>query len=55
MQRRVEPAADGRIDRLVYELYGLSFGLYMLGTQKGRTDELLQKFVEQGKTKGRTL
>ena len=24
LQREIEPAADGRIDRLVYELYGLS-------------------------------
>jgi len=24
LQRETEPAADGRIDRLVYELYGLS-------------------------------
>jgi hypothetical protein len=24
VKRKIEPAADGRIDRLVYELYGLS-------------------------------
>jgi len=24
VKREIEPAADGRIDRLVYELYGLS-------------------------------
>jgi len=24
MQREIEPAADGRVDRLVYELYGLT-------------------------------